>query len=387
MKTVGMTKLMVGTVVMVLVAVLAFGAIACGPAKPEAPSGASTSSGTPAAGRSAEWQKWNTEHEAWVQTTYAAAKKEGKLTVITGVQTFVDPATEAFEKKYPGINVEFLIMLTSDRHARIRAERASKKFTLDVVLDASSSYRSVLAPEGHLTRFLPLSVSEPGVKLFLDPLMDKDMFQGGFGLMYSADTSGWMINTNLVPPERMPKTYKDLLDPYWKGKLVFLDPRIPGHANRQFWAMEKLYGPGYWKQMKSQIAKFETQMIAGRSVAGGEYPFFGPVGGEFVVDLLKEKLPIKFVRPEDGVPIQLGGIAVIADGPNPNAAKLFVDFWFSKEGQAVVAAATKAPIREGVDVPYPELIGLTGVKLMQASQEEEAVDFVRLRNEAKTLWP
>jgi ABC-type Fe3+ transport system substrate-binding protein len=144
------------------------------------------------------------------------------------------------------------------------------------------------------------------------------------------------INTDLVPPDQEPKTYKDLLDPRWKGKLAMDDPRGSGPGGTILSGMEVLYGID---EVDSKLAEqnifFATQ--AGpilEALNRGEYAIFLSSNHTDVIAQRKAGAPIKQIKPADGVGVTPINQGLIKNAPHPNAAYAFLDFIQTPEIQA-----------------------------------------------------
>ena len=162
-------------------------------------------------------------------------------------------------------------------------------------------------------------------------------------------------NTKLVPADQGPKSWADLLDTKWKGKIAFTDPANSGSAYQTVTMLVDLWGGGEegWKKV---TALFRNMKVLNRSslvfqgVGNGEYPlgisleYAGPLwasGGA----------PVKVVYPTDGTSASMEGVAVVKDGPNTESAKVFVDYINRKDVREMILKATfRRPTRSDVDL-------------------------------------
>src|SRR5260370_11129755 len=162
-------------------------------------------------------------------------------------------------------------------------------------------------------------------------------------------------NTKIVPEAQGPKSWADLLDPKWKGKIAFTDPANSGSAYTTVTMLVDLWGGGDagWKKVAEL---FKNMKVLNRSslvfqgVGNGEYPlgisleYAGPMwaaGGA----------PVKVIYPTDGTTASMEGVAIINDGPNPDQAKAFVDFINTKAARELILKATfRRPTRSDVDL-------------------------------------
>jgi iron(III) transport system substrate-binding protein len=162
-------------------------------------------------------------------------------------------------------------------------------------------------------------------------------------------------NTKILPADQGPKTWNDLLDPKWKGKIAFTDPANSGSAYTNVTLLVDLWGGGEagWKKV---AALFKNLKVLNRSslvfqgVGNGEYPlgisleYAGPLwaaGGA----------PVKTIYPADGTVAAMEGVGIIKGGPNPAEAKAFVDFVNRKDVREMILKATyRRPTRTDLDL-------------------------------------
>ena len=162
-------------------------------------------------------------------------------------------------------------------------------------------------------------------------------------------------NTKILPADQGPKTWNDLLDPKWKGKVAFTDPANSGSAYTTVTMLVDLWGGGEtgWKKV---AALFKNLKVLNRSslvfqgVGNGEYPlgisleYAGPMwaaGGA----------PVKTIYPADGTIATMEGVAIVKNGPNPDSAKAFVDYINRKDTREMILKATfRRPTRGDLDL-------------------------------------
>jgi iron(III) transport system substrate-binding protein len=323
------------------------------------PSRASTPTPAPAVStESAEpWQQeWN--------ALLAAARAEGKVAVHGPPSDEVRKAvTEGFQRRY-GITVEYLGLPGSEFLPRIEAERAGGRFLWDVFLGATSTVFLNLGPMGALEPIDPVLIL-PEVK---DP---KSWKQGslpyfedkrlGLGFLEVAG-SYLFANTRLVNLAEF-TSWRDLLSPRWKGQIVLgRDPRTIGYnqATFQFFYRHRDLGPDYIRQLLRQDLQIlrRDDVLSAQWLAQGRYPlcFCSNIEGD---NMVKEGLPVKQVDPRQlregaGVTSSYGNVALFNRAPRPNAAKVFINWLLSREGQTLISEGTLVSSTR-VDVPTGHL--------------------------------
>ncbi len=308
----------------------------------------------PGAAQPADWDK-----------VVAAAKAEGSVTFYTGLPG--NPSTkkiaEAFEKKH-GIRVDALEMRATELRERIRAERAGNRPIGDVMHSSINQTRQILNEDGNIQK-VPLPPNGNRVRKDLQAgWPDHDVQIPTFLLNY-----GILANATLAA--HPPKTWADLADPKWKGKILADDFRATGGGNSWFSVTTEKFGRDFHTKLAAQgVAFTRDQREAERRVARGEYAIYLPWLLNYLPSL--KGLPVKAVVPQEGVVYLVYTSSVLAKAPHPNAARLLIDFMVSEEGQAIYAAEGLLPTMEGnasKKLP-PDLAFLADVKLLGASKLE-----------------
>lgn len=266
----------------------------------------------------------------------------GKLVLYTSQPNAdAQQTVDAFTAKYPTVEVEWFRDGTTKVMAKLRAEFEANAPKPDLLLIADTVTMESLKGEGRLMAHVGADTSA------YDPaIMDVDKFYFSTKLI----TSGIIYNTN-APIK--PTSYKDLLRPEAKGKLAMPSPLTSGAATIHMAAITNNpdLGWDYYEGLAAQGANPQGGNGGTyKAIAGGE-KLYG-----FVVDFLpiRGKLdgaPVEFVFPEEGVSAVTEPVAILSTATNPDAAKAFVDFLLSIEGQELASAQGYLPAHPGVAVP------------------------------------
>ncbi|MCP3369572.1 ABC transporter substrate-binding protein [Bradyrhizobium cajani] len=285
----------------------------------------------------------------------AAAKAEGKLTFYTSFlgAPFHLVAIKSFEKKY-GIPVEMLDVRASELRERLRTEQAAGRFIGDVIQNgAATMIRSQrdgeLQPHGGIANTSRLSPRQAAT----------DVVVPSYILAY-----GILVNTTQVKPADEPKSWKDLLDPRWKGKIQSDDMRALGGGQVMFSVLQDAFGRDYHEKLAAQQPIFSRDVGNDeRRVARGEFPMRIPQ--LFSNTTVLKGLPVKLIIPQEGVPYIRFDMALLRNAPHPNAARLFINHYLSDEVQLIYANAGLIPVVDQLEGPVKEeMRALSGAKLL-----------------------
>src|SRR3989440_2820978 len=271
-----------------------------------------------------------------------AARKEGKVVWYTSlVLPSAERVAKLFETAYPGVKVEVHRTGSQRILQRVMQELQANIKNVDVVHTSDAGHYVLLKEKKLLAKYTPA-----GVDAFPAGFKDKDGYYYGL----RATVNAIAYNTRVVSAAEAPKTWKDLLDPKWKGKMVTAHPGYSGVIATHVLALVKLLGWDYFKQLaRNQLMLVQSANDPSGVVASGERPV-AVDGGDYTFYQIKKKgNPVEIVYPKEGVPLVISPTAIPAFAPHPNAAKLFTDFLFSREIQQVLADT------EGLYTGHPEV--------------------------------
>ena len=266
------------------------------------------------------------------------ARKEGKVSWYTTliVDQVVRPLKEAFEKEYPFLQIEYFRGNSDNVVQRVIAEYQAKRFAVDIV-DGSSS-PTMLRRAGLMQRFFSPYLAE-----YPAELKDPQGFWGVANLYFFA--LGY--NTRMVKANEVPKTYEDLLNPRWKGQMMWSTGRgagAPLFIGNILQTMGPEAGKVYLQKLKSQnIAKTTASnrqvldlVIAGEYPIGlqifAHHPFISKMAGA----------PTDW-QPLEPLPATIHTIGLTKNSPHPHATLLLIDFLLSKRGQKVIQLSNYLP--------------------------------------------
>src|SRR5215469_4906914 len=260
----------------------------------------------------------------------AAAQKEGKLAWYTSVDLPVaEKIARAFEAKYPGVACRVERAGAERVFQRIGQEYASRIHAVDVVQSSDAAHFIVWKRDGILAPYVPEDVAKHYPAEHRDPDGMFASFRVGLCII--------AYNTSLVKAEEAPKSFADLLDPKWKGKIVKAHPGYSGTIMTATYQMQRDLGWEYFEKLaKQNVMQVQSSADPPKKLALGERAVMAD-GNEYNIFQIMEKHgPVAPVYPTEGVPIVIGPNAVFKAAPNPNAARLFQAYCFTPECQQLV---------------------------------------------------
>jgi iron(III) transport system substrate-binding protein len=292
-----------------------------------------------------------------------AAKKEGKVVWYTSLAlSSSEKVAKLFETAYPGVKVEVQRTGSQRILQRMMQELSSNIRNVDVVHTSDAGHYVLLKEKKLLMQYAPA-----GIEAFGAGFKDRDGYH--FGLRATVTVIAY--NTRAVPAAEAPRTWKDLLDPKWRGKLVTAHPGYSGVIATHVLALVHLHGWDYFKALaQNKPMLVQSAVDPSGVVASGERPV-AVDGGDYTFYQVKKKgNPVEIVYPKEGVPLVVSPSAITSFAPHPNAAKLFTDFIFSRDMQQVLAD-TEGLYSGNPQVTYPsDKPRLSDLKLLSVDAEE-----------------
>ena len=320
-----------------------------------------------------------------------AAQREGKVTVsIPATAEMRKQVEENFKKKF-GIEVEVFTARGSAAVRRMADEFKAGVRHFDLHIGGSSSAVSGLLDEGVLDRVEPWFV--------LPEVKDPKYWWGGHmwvdnarRFIYSFQayvTESQWCNTDLVKPNEI-RSYDDFLNPKWKGKIGFLDPRSPGAGDSNWSFIWSVKGEEYLRKLVAQnLFLGRDQRVLAESLAKGRVALMIGLTYYSYAPFVKAGLPVKALPTmKEGTfgTAGSGNLAIVKSPAHPNATKVFVNWLLSREGQNVVPRALgQATRRLDIDTQWLRESGVIAAKdrmtvkeyLQIENQSEEKLDKVR----------
>jgi iron(III) transport system substrate-binding protein len=278
------------------------------------------------------------------------ATKEGEVNWYTTliVNQIVRPVAQTFEKRFPGITVHYSRASPSDTALKIINEARARRVSADVFDGSNTVF--MLQDAKLVADYRPQSAASWPAEL-KDPQ----------GRWTALNVYYWTaaVNTNLVKPEDEPKTYEDLLDPKWRGKIAWTYDLTaggpPGFVHNILTTMGQEKGMAYLRTFASQqpVTIPAAQRVVLDKVVSGEYPLCVMILNYHVTISAAKGAPVKWLKMEP-LSQTMGLVSVVKPAPHPNAARLLVEFLLSDEGQRVLADNDYLPANPDVPAKVPE---------------------------------
>ena len=272
-----------------------------------------------------------------------AARKEGKLMVYSAnVAETEQPWFAAFNKRFPFINIQLLRAPGGQLITRIQTESSTNKLPADII-DLSDR-----------------GVAKTIENLFADytPPNAKDYPAGSrvSDRLWPRTTAGWCIAYNEALVKNPPKTWKDLEKPEYKGQIGHVIAPSGGTTWTRAMFERQVLGEGHWAAVaKNAPSLYPSNAPASDALVRGEVSI-APLLTNVVLPKIRDGAPLKCVYAPEGVPLTPFAAGIPKTAPSPNAAKLFMNWSLSVEGQTVLvkengafSSLTTAPMPDGAD--------------------------------------
>lgn len=347
---------------------------ACSSAVPYTPVQPSPTTGVAAKGG---WQQdWD--------NALAAAKKEGSLVIFSTVPPETKESLTRLVKEKFNVQAEWVIGRANELAEKLLTERRAGIYSADIYLSGGATAITVLKPAGVMESFDKL--------LILPEVRDPSKWWEGKPAWWDKENTMYAIlaivkqsiaiNTEAVKPEEI-KSWRDLLNPKWKGKITMDDPTISGSGSATFSALASgLMDVNYLRELaKQDLVITRDRRLMGEWVARGKYPIGIAIDDAVQTELIRAGAPIKLISPVEGnyITASSGGVGVVNKMPHQNAAKAFVNWVLSQDGGTAFSKIYGGQSAR-TDVPTdhldPAQVRQSSVKYLNTTSEE--VEFQKL---------
>ena len=338
-------------------------------------------------------------NQGWQQKwdrVLSEAKKEGEV-VVWGPPgpNARESLTKGFQKSYPDINIVFTGGSGSRSSPKLLRERRAKRFLVDIRIGGTTTMLATLRPAGALDPIRPALILPEVLDStkWLKGKLDYSDTKGRYNLVFtSAVKIPVAINPKLVKPEKI-RSFRDLLDPKWAGKIAMRDPTGPGPglSTVTHWYAHKALGKEFIRDLfvkqKLILSRNDRQLL--EWVTRGRYAIVISPSGLATKELESKGVHVELMGADqfkEGsyLTAAFGSVALINRAPHPNAAKLYINWLLSRKAQTVWAQASGYPSRR-LDVPRDKVNPLSIPKEGRVYQENYKEKYVRMRGKVRAL--
>lgn len=302
------------------------------------------------------------EYEERVDALAEGAAQEGLVTLYSSRDAdLLEELKQGFEELYPDVTLEYLSGENPELFARMQQEGTGANAAVDLVV---ADLLPAMEAEGMLADIHGVPITP-------------DFPEEGYGenyIMFGPSPSVIAWNTDLVSEDEAPKTWEDLLDPKWKGKIAI--EAKPDHMTTEFvlaWGEEKAH------EYMTELMKNEPLIRKGHStinelLAAGEFPVAAEVYLHKTMETIEDGAPVDWALP-DPAPNGSNAFGIAEQAPNPCGAALFANFLVREEGAKIWAADARLVLTPGVEAKYPEageVVGDPRIRIVDPFTREEA---------------
>jgi iron(III) transport system substrate-binding protein len=304
----------------------------------------------------------------------AEGKKEGKVVVYGSMETDIfEGIKQNFEKK-TGITVDYWRAAGASVLERASSEFKANKVAYDLVLNNAGPMEILLAEKALAKYDSPLAKNFPAE--FVHPQL---------GPSYRTSIVGIIYNKNILPADKTPKSLEDLLKPEFRGKLAFPDPSRGAVAIMWPMSLYKLMGKDRADKYLRDLAATKPVIVEGvlpaaERVSSGETPI-GISYLKYVVNFGQKGAPLDYVR-QDKLLGHNHAIALSNKAAHVNAAKAFLDYFYSDDSLKIMAKHGEFMTRKGI---YPPLADADKIQIV-AMDEPDAATMAEKRKEYRKIF-
>lgn len=288
------------------------------------------------------------------------ARVEGKVVVYgTGAGVIRDALVKGFKEQI-GMDAEFTLASGAQIAEKLDRERKAGIYIPDVYIGGATTMTNQLKPIGALDPMDPA--------LILPEVRDGKYYFSGNPLFIDQDhmilaflAAPWtemVINTDYVQPGEI-KSYQDFLNPKWKGKILYMDPTIAGSALKVFGVLgSKMLGYDYFRKLaQNEPVIIRDDRVAADWISHGRVYIGICIKPEVTLEFIRTGAHLKHVMPVEGTFVtgQAGNLGLINKAPHPNAAKVFINWLLSKDGQTIFSRVYGGHSSR-IDVPTDHLL-------------------------------
>lgn len=266
-----------------------------------------------------------------------AALAQNLVVYNAGSSELIEDTIAAFNAAHPSIRVTVVSAGVGQHTTRIEAEAANPQG--DIFFGASvESFEAII----HLFDAYQTANDADFDRAFVH---SEYRYYG-----YSQPLQAFVVNTNLLAPDERPRAWSDLADPKYQGKIIMANPSLSGSAYAQLAQMLQLYDWSLIEDVVKNTTFVTSSQLVFENVARGEIEI-GITGESNIAMLIEDGWPVEAIYPSEGTGLRFDSMGIILGGPNPDAARTFMDWATSLANYEVAAKHYRRPVR--ADAPAP----------------------------------
>jgi iron(III) transport system substrate-binding protein len=254
-----------------------------------------------------------------------------------GSSELIEATIDAFNEAHPEVNVTAVSAGVGQHTTRIEAEAGNPGG--DVFFGASVESFEAIIQFFEPYRALHHDEYDP---VFVHP---ETRYYG-----YSQPLQAFVVNANLLAEGERPTSWADLADPRFEGKIIMANPSLSGSAYAQLAQMLQLYDWDLVERVVANTTFVSSSQLVFENVARGEIEI-GITGEANVAQLIADGWPVVAVYPSEGTGLRFDAMGIIAGGPNPEAARIFMDWATGIENHEIAAAFFRRSVRADATAP------------------------------------
>ena len=296
---------------------------------------------------------------------HEAAKKEKEFTWYTAHYASEPAAAlcQGFEKKYPGVKCNYIRTTAQVAYQRLAQDQKAGIAQASMISSTDQSHYTKMKQDGWLQPYKPKNLPElvDAFRSFNDP---DDLF--------TATAAGLVVityNTSVVSASEAPKKWTDLADPKWKNKVSIGHPGFSGYVGTWVVQMKKLYGWDYFKKLELNKPRIGRSINDTVTMLNAKESIVAAGPSATTLESRAKGNPLAVVYPEDGAVLMVSASGILKNAPAPNAARLFMEYLLSREGNEVMVQQHQDPVNKHVK-PMPGARSIADVKTIRPTAVE-----------------
>jgi iron(III) transport system substrate-binding protein len=275
---------------------------------------------------------------------HEAAKKEKEFTWYTAHYNSETAAAlcQGFEKKYPGVKCNYIRTTAQVAYQRLAQDQKAGIAQCSVISSTDQSHYTKMKQDGWLQPYKPKNLPElvDAFRSFNDP---DDLF--------IATAAGLVLityNTSVVSASEAPRKWTDLADPKWKNKVSIGHPGFSGYVGTWVVQMRKLYGWDYFKKLELNKPRIGRSINDTVTMLNAKESIVAAGPSATTLESKAKGNPLAVVYPDDGAVLMVSASGILKNAPAPNAARLFMEYLLSREGNEVMVQQHQDPVNKHV---------------------------------------